>query len=64
MKFAFSFQTLLFRAEELHDSKNMPCEVGAASDQAQIQVMDEKGAESSEVQKMSGGEVPPDVRVW
>ena len=41
----------------------MPCEVGAASDQAQIQAMGEKGADGSEVQKVSGGEVPPDVRV-
>ena len=64
MKFAFSFKTLLFRAEELHDSKNMPCEVGAASDQAQIQDMGEKGVEGSEVPKVSCGEVPPDVRVW
>lgn len=65
MKFAFSFNTLSFRAEELHDSKYMPCDtIGAASDQAQIQVMSERGGEGSEVQEVTCGEVPSDVRVW
>ena len=64
MEFALSFKSLLFRAGELHDSQDMPYEVGAASDQAQIQVMGEKSVEGSEVQDVSRGELPPDVRVW
>lgn len=51
MKFAFS---LSFRAEELHESRYMPCDtVRAAGDHAQVQLMEERSEEGGEMQEVN-----------
>ena len=52
MKFAFSLKALSFRAEELHESRYMPCDtVRAASDYAQVQIMDDRRGGGGEMQE-------------
>ena len=58
MKFAFSFKTLSFRAEELHESRYMPCDtVRAASDHTQVPVMDERRREGIQMQEVAPSDV-------